>query len=54
MAANPSFVPQAKLASEAQTLQIVEPSAVTLKKRIRDLLLEIFEGHEEFLGRTPD
>jgi hypothetical protein len=24
------------------------------KRRVRDLLIEIFKGHEEYLGWTPD
>jgi hypothetical protein len=27
---------------------------VTLKQRFEKLLREVFEGHEEFLGLTPD
>jgi hypothetical protein len=27
---------------------------VTLKQRFEKLLREVFEGHEEFLGMTPD
>jgi hypothetical protein len=54
MAANPSVVPQVKVDSELRTLQIVESEVVTPRKSLRDLLLEIFKGHEEYLGRTPD
>jgi len=31
-----------------------EPTPVSLKHRVRNLLVTIFEGHEEFLGYTPD
>jgi hypothetical protein len=31
-----------------------QPEAVDLRQRIESLLREIFEGHEEFLGCTPD
>jgi hypothetical protein len=31
-----------------------EPGPASLKQRIRHLLVTIFEGHEEFLGYTPD
>jgi hypothetical protein len=29
-------------------------SALPLKERVTNVLHEIFEGHEEFLGATPD
>ena len=32
----------------------VEEISVTLKERLTKVLHEIFEGHEEFLGATPD
>ena len=31
-----------------------EPKIMTLKQRIQQLLREVFEGREEFLGLTPD
>ncbi len=30
------------------------PKEIDRKQRIRNLLFTIFEGHEEFLGWTPD
>ncbi len=54
MAANPNVIEHAELASERESVQIAKPKPVTLKKRLRNLLHRIFEGHEEFLGRTPD
>jgi hypothetical protein len=54
MAANPNIAnPGLSLhaqptASEASELKI------TLRQRIEALLRDVFEGHEEFLGRTPD
>jgi hypothetical protein len=54
MAANPNVVPQLELASEKETTQKMEPETLTLKRRVRNLLIDIFEGHEDFLGRTPD
>jgi hypothetical protein len=54
MAANPNTVPQMKLACEKQTLQVVESKPVSARQRIREILLKIFEGHQDFLGRTPD
>jgi hypothetical protein len=43
-----------KLDCEKRTLQIVESKPVSAKQRIRNLLVKIFEGHQDFLGRTPD
>ena len=31
-----------------------EPKPVGWKQRVHNLLVAIFEGHEEFLGWTPD
>ncbi len=30
------------------------PKPTNLKQRVRDLLITIFKGHEEYLGWTPD
>lgn len=30
------------------------PMPTDPKRRVRDLLIEIFKGHEEYLGWTPD
>jgi hypothetical protein len=54
MAANPNIVPQVTHDFEKHTMQLVESQPMSLRKRIRDLLHEMFEGHEDFLGRTPD
>lgn len=58
MAANPKTVPQVKLHVERQTLEIVESKSeskpASARQRIREILLKIFEGHQDFLGRTPD
>jgi hypothetical protein len=39
---------------EEQPVWADEPNPVGWKQRVRDLLLAIFEGHEDFLGWTPD
>jgi len=39
---------------EKKTLQAPEPKRVAPKQSFRDLLAEIFQGHEDFLGWTPD
>ncbi len=31
-----------------------ETRPANLKQRVRNLLVTMFEGHEEFLGYTPD
>jgi len=58
MAANPIISPEEELAVEKKTLKVCEPKAKPRprgpKQPVRDLLFEIFEGHEEFLGLTPD
>jgi len=54
MAANPKIAPHVDLALEKQTMQVCEPKRVGLKQRVRNLLAEIFKGHKEFLGWTPD
>jgi hypothetical protein len=54
MAANPKVIEHAELAYEKETMEIAKPRPVALQKRLLNLLHRIFEGHEEFLGRTPD
>jgi len=54
MAANPNITPQVKMVFDKKTMQVCDPKPVDLTQRIRDLLVEIFEEHEEFLGWTPD
>ncbi|MFZ0286179.1 MAG: hypothetical protein WAL32_13195 [Terriglobales bacterium] len=55
--AAPCIAPPVALPVEKKSLQ--EPDWMTpkppVKKRpVRDLLVEIFQGHEEYLGWTPD
>jgi hypothetical protein len=52
--ANPNFVPQVKAVFEKENIKLCEPKPLTLKQRVRNLLIKIFKGHEEFLGCTPD
>ena len=54
MAANPNIISKANVAPDKEVTQIVEPKPVQLKKRIGDLLVEMFKGYREFLGWTPD
>lgn len=39
---------------ERQPVWADEPKPLGWKQRVRDLLVAIFEGHEDFLGWTPD
>jgi hypothetical protein len=54
MAANPTIIPQLKLARENKSVPFPKPMETSLSQRIHNLLQEIFEGYEEFLGCTPD
>ena len=54
MAANPNVIPRAKPALEKEIIRLCEPKRVGLKQRVRNLLVEMFKGYEEFLGWTPD
>jgi hypothetical protein len=54
MAANPTVAPQAERVLEKKTLEVCDRRPLGLKQRVRDRLIEIFEGYEEFLGWTPD
>ncbi|MGD0415878.1 MAG: hypothetical protein ABSA80_11030 [Terriglobales bacterium] len=52
--ATPSIAPQVKLPREKKTTSVWEPKPPSLKQQVQNLLVEIFGGHEEFLGWTPD
>jgi hypothetical protein len=54
MAANPNVVPQGKTVVEKEIIRLCEPKRLTLKQRVRNLLIKMFKGYEEFLGWTPD
>jgi|HubBroStandDraft_1064217.scaffolds.fasta_scaffold00030_46 hypothetical protein len=57
MAANPNIAPRVNPVNpvfEEKTMPVCDPQPLGLKERVRDLLVEIFERHEEFLGWTPD
>jgi hypothetical protein len=58
MAAAPCVAPKVEPASENKTLKLCErklkPKPVGWKPRVRDVVAEIFQEHEEFLGCTPD
>jgi hypothetical protein len=52
--AAPCVAPQVEPPVEKKATPVDKPKPVGLKQRVRDLLVAIFEGHEEFLGWTPD
>jgi hypothetical protein len=52
--ATPSIAQEVKLPVEKKTMQVWEPKPLSLKQQVQNLLVEIFGGHEEFLGWTPD
>jgi hypothetical protein len=54
MAANPNIAPQIERTFKQETVQAHDLHPVGMKQRFLDLLLEIFEGYEDFLGWTPD
>ena len=40
--------------AERNFAEVSEQKSLSLRRRIRVLLCDIFEGHEEYLGVTPD
>ncbi|MFZ0797202.1 MAG: hypothetical protein WCA13_19835 [Terriglobales bacterium] len=62
MAASPRVAPPVEPGFENKTLKLCEPKhkpkpkpkTAGQKPRVRDLVAEIFEGYEEFLGCAPD
>jgi len=46
--------PEVEAPVDKKPMRVSEPKPVSLKQRVRDLMIAIFEGHEEFLGWTPD
>jgi hypothetical protein len=52
MAAN--AIPTAELTVNTENRANEGSASVTLKQRLEQLLREVFEGHEEYLGATPD
>ena len=48
------IAPEVERPVEKASVRIDGPKPVGWKQRIRELLIAIFEGHEEFLGWTPD
>jgi hypothetical protein len=54
MAASPKLTPQLAIAWDKNSPPAAEPKPAGLKQRVRDLLIEIFKGHREYLGWTPD
>ena len=62
MAASPRIAPQVEPVFEKKTLKLCQPQhkpkprpkTAGQKPQVRDVVAEIFEGYEEFLGCTPN
>jgi hypothetical protein len=54
MSATSVAPPQVQPPVEKKTMRDHEPESAGSKRPAKNLLVEIFEGHEEFLGWTPD
>jgi len=60
MAANPNIAPQIERTFGQETVRArdLRPARVkqkvSVKQKVFDLLIEILEGYEEFLGWSPD
>jgi len=53
MAASPKLAPQMEVVWEKKTPSAGEPKPSSPKQRFQNLLIEIFKGHTDFLGWTP-
>ena len=49
-----SIAPQEEVAVEKKTNKVCESKPMAPKPQAQNLVAKIFEGHEEFLGWTPD
>ena len=54
MAANPKFISATHSVPKEEVTRALESKPTDVKERILDLLVKLFHGHEDFLGRTPD
>ncbi len=52
MAANAIPLPESKANTEKKANESCAP--LTLEQQVEKLLREVFAGHEEYLGLTPD
>jgi hypothetical protein len=52
--AAPCIAPQVEPPVEKETCEVCETGPVAPEQPPRSILAEIFEGHEDFLGWTPD
>jgi len=52
--AAPCIAPQVEPPVERETLQVRQTKLVAPQQPPGSILAEIFEGHEDFLGCTPD
>jgi hypothetical protein len=56
MVASPILAPEEDIAvvKKIRKVYVPTPKPVGRNERVREMLFEIFEGHEDFLGWTPD
>jgi hypothetical protein len=54
MTTRPTIVIPGSILAEDRVSKEVKPEHMDLRHRIERLVDEIFEGHEEYLGVTPD
>ena len=54
MAANPKVISAMHSKPKEEVAHALNSKPIDVKQRILDLLIKIFHGHEDFLGRTPD
>ncbi len=54
MAASCIAPPEVEPPVEEKIKRVRQPEPVGPRRPLRDLLVKIFEGHQEFLGCTPD
>ena len=46
--------PEVETPVEKKPVRAEEPKPVGWKQSVRELLIAMFQGHEEYLGWTPD
>jgi hypothetical protein len=54
MAANPKIISAMHSVPKEEVRRALQAKPIDIKQRIQNLLIKIFHGHEDFLGRTPD
>ena len=54
MTSSPAPTTELRLETGKTAIETCEPKMAKLKPYLKDLIRKVFEGHEEFLGWTPD